>query len=496
MKYILAIDQGTTSTRAIIIDHNQKVIKSAQKEVKNYFPHEGYVLQDPNEIWLSTLSVIQELFYDEQIDVKDIISIGISNQRETTIMWDKTTGKPIYDAIVWQSRQSSEIVKRYKDAGYEDFIKEKTGLILDSYFSATKIKWIFENVEGARENENLLFGTVDTWLLYKLTNGKVHATDVTNASRTCLMNIKTLKWDEELLKLFDIPEYILPEIKNTADDFGRVEEYYLFSNPCPINALVGDQQAALFGESCFKRGESKNTYGTGGFLLINTGDDIVNSKNGLLSTVAWSLSDKIKDENISNLSYALEGSIFVSGSLIQWLRDGLRIIQSAKQTEEIAKSLKDNGGVYIIPSFTGMGAPHWNEKAKGAIFGLTRGSDYRYLVRASLEAMAYQVKDLIDAIENDIDFGIDSLKVDGGASENNFLLQFQSDILGIDVIRNENKESTALGAARLAGLYCNYFSMDDFRSDKLSTFSPKLSKDNAKQLYDKWLYYLNKNLDD
>ncbi len=263
-----------------------------------------------------------------------------------------------------------------------------------------------------------------------------------------------------------------------------------------INALVGDQQAALFGESCFKRGESKNTYGTGGFLLINTGDDIVNSKNGLLSTVAWSLSDKIKDENISNLSYALEGSIFVSGSLIQWLRDGLRIIQSAKQTEEIAKSLKDNGGVYIIPSFTGMGAPHWNEKAKGAIFGLTRGSDYRYLVRASLEAMAYQVKDLIDAIENDIDFGIDSLKVDGGASENNFLLQFQSDILGIDVIRNENKESTALGAARLAGLYCNYFSMDDFRSDKLSTFSPKLSKDNAKQLYDKWLYYLNKNLDD
>lgn len=492
MKYILAIDQGTTSTRAIIFDKEQNVIKSAQKELKNYFLEDGYVLADPGEIWLSTLSVIQELFYDGQIDAKDVVSIGISNQRETTIMWDKVTGKPVYDAIIWQSKQSSAIVERYKKLGCEEVIKEKTGLILDSYFSATKIRWIFENVEGVKDNPNILFGTVDTWLLYKLTGGKVHATDVTNASRTCLMNIHTLSWDDELLELFDIPKYILPSIKNTADDYGRVEEYYFFSNPCPINALVGDQQAALFGQSCFKKGESKNTYGTGGFLLVNTGDEIVKSKNGLLSTVAWRLSDDVK--GISALSYALEGSIFVSGSLIQWLRDSLKIIDDANQTEMIARSVDSNGGVYIIPAFAGMGAPYWNEKAKGAIFGLTRGSDYRHIVRASLEAMTYQVKDLLLAIKSDFDFKIESLKVDGGASVNDFLLEFQSNILQIPVIRNKMKESTALGACRFAGLYANYYTIDDFKRDDVDIFEPSISNADANDLYEMWLYYLNKCL--
>lgn len=486
MQYILAIDQGTTSTRAILFDEDQNVVKSAQKELENSFPKPGYVLQDANEIWLSTLSVIQEIFYDGKIKAEDVKGIGITNQRETTIMWDKTTGQPVYDAIVWQSRQTSEIIDRYKKMGIEPMVKEKTGLILDPYFSFSKIIWLYENVEGLKDNPNILFGTVDTWLTYKLTGGEVFATDVTNASRTGLMNIHTLKWDEELLELYDIPASILPEIKNTSDYFGMVKEYYFFNHECPITCLIGDQQAALFGQACLEKSESKNTYGTGGFLLVNTGDEIVNSKHGLLSTVAW----KIDDEVV----YALEGSIFVSGSLIQWLRDGLKIIDSAKDSESIALSVKDNGGVYIVPAFVGMGAPYWNKKAKGAIFGLTRGSDYRYLVRASLEAMAYQVKDLLNAASEDINHEITSLKIDGGASVNNFLAQFQSDLLQIDIIRSNMPESTALGAARLAGLKVNVYQMEDFKEKKIETFKPQLDKEKAHQLYNEWLDALNKCL--
>ena len=485
MNYILAIDQGTTSTRAIIFDENRRVVKVAQKELHNSFPKPTYVEQDANEIWLSTLSVIQELFYDGKINPFDVKGIGISNQRETTIMWDAKTGQPVYNAIVWQSRQSSAIVDRYKAKGYEELIKKKTGLILDPYFSCTKIVWLYENIEGLKEKD-VLFGTVDTWLLWKLTGGKVHATDVTNASRTGLMNIHTMEWDDELLAIFDIPRKILPEIKETADDYGEVLEYYFFSNPCKIYSLVGDQQAALFGQACFKKGESKNTYGTGGFLLVNTGNEVVESKHGLLSTVAWKIDGQT--------TYALEGSIFVSGSLIQWLRDGLRIIEKAEDSEKIALSVEDNGGVVIVPAFVGMGAPYWNENAKGLIYGLTRGSDYRHIVRAALEAMAYQVKDLLLAIEEDIDCEIKTLKVDGGASVNKFLLQFQSDILQIPVLRNNMKESTALGAATLAGLKANVYQKEDLLAEDVLMFNPQLEKAISDHLYKQWLTALNKCL--
>lgn len=477
-KYVLAIDQGTTSTRAIIFDKNQQVVKVAQKEITNFFPNPGWVEQDANEIWLSTLSVIAKVFDDHEVKPEEIESIGISNQRETTVVWNKKTGMPVYHAIVWQSRQTSDIVNKMKEDGLEPLFKEKTGLVLDPYFSGSKIKWILDNVEGAKDNDDLIFGTIDTWLLWKMTCGEVHATDVTNASRTLLFNIHTLDWDDELLNIFGIRRSMLPEIKSTSGFFGNIEKRHFFGCECPINAMVGDQQAALFGESCFNRSDIKNTYGTGGFILVNTGDEPIISNSGLLSTVAWKIKDDVK--------YALEGSIFVSGSLIQWLRDGLHFIGNANETEEIAKSINDSDGVVIVPAFVGMGAPYWNDKCKGAIFGLTRGTQVSHLVRASLESMAYQTKDLVLVMEKDINQKIKELKVDGGASVNNFLTKFQADILEMPVVKSKHKESTALGAARLAGLETSFFTMDDFKNEEFTVIEPDMKSEDVDRLYRKW----------
>ena len=478
-KYVLAFDQGTTSTRAIVFDRDQKVVKVAQKEIQNFFPHPGWVEQDANEIWLSTLAVMAQIFDGGQIKPDEIISIGITNQRETTVVWDKSTGIPVYHAIVWQSRQTADIVNDLKQKGLEPFFKEKTGLVLDPYFSASKIRWILDHVEGAQENENLLFGTIDTFLLWKFTCGGVHATDVTNASRTLLFNIHTLDWDDELLKEFNIPRRMLPEIKDTSGIFGEIDPRHFFNQTCPIAALVGDQQAALFGESCFRKGDVKNTYGTGGFILVNTGEEEIISRFGLLSTVAWKIKDEVK--------YALEGSIFVSGSLIQWLRDEMKFFTSAADSEELAASVEDSHGVVVVPAFTGLGAPYWNDSCKGAIFGLTRGTSREHIIRACIEAMAYQSKDLIRIMEEELGEKIESIKVDGGASVNKLLVQFQSDILEIPVIKPELAETTALGAARLAGLAVDFYRQEDFIDEEMTVYEPKMSHEEVEEKYARWL---------
>ncbi len=478
-KFVLAIDQGTTSTRAIIFDAKQQVVKVAQKEIANYFPHPGWVEQDANEIWLSTLGVMAQIFDGGQIKPEQIVSIGISNQRETTVVWDAQTGLPVYRAIVWQSRQTSDIVAKLKEDGLEPKIKQKTGLVLDPYFSASKIKWIRDNVEGVKDNPNLLFGTIDTFLLWKFTCGQVHATDVTNASRTLLFNIHTLNWDKELLDIFEVPEAMLPEIKDTSGFFGYIDPRHFFNRTCPITALVGDQQAALFGESCFEKSNVKNTYGTGGFILVNTGDEAIISRYGLLSTVAWKIGTEVK--------YALEGSIFVSGSLIQWLRDEMKFFVEAKDSEDLARSVKDSGGVIIVPAFTGLGAPYWNDRCKGAIFGLTRGTSRGHLARASIEAMAFQSKDLVKIMEEDIHEKIPFIKVDGGASVNKLLVQFQSDILEMPVLRPLLPETTALGAARLSGLAVDFYSRDDFKGEEVERYEPKMDHAEVEERYEKWL---------
>jgi glycerol kinase len=477
-KYILAIDQGTTSTRAILFDKDQNVVRVAQKEITNYFPHPGWVEQDANEIWLSTLSVIGQIFDGGQVTPQQVISIGITNQRETTVVWDKESGLPIYHAIVWQSRQTSDIVNKFKEQGYEPLIKEKTGLVLDPYFSASKIKWILDNVKGARENENLIFGTIDTFLLWKFTCGQVHATDVTNASRTLLFNIHTLNWDKDLLDLFEVPQRMLPEIKDTSGVFGYIDPRHFFNQTCPISSLVGDQQAALYGESCFEKSNVKNTYGTGGFILVNTGDEAIISKYGLLSTVAWKIGNEVK--------YALEGSIFVSGSLIQWLRDEMKFFTSASESEQLAGQVLDSGGVIVVPAFTGLGAPYWNDSCKGAIYGLTRGTSRAHIARASIEAMAYQSKDLIKVMEADLQEKIPYIKVDGGASVNKLLVQFQSDILEIPVIRPVLAETTALGAARLAGLAVGFYKKEDFKDEKSERYEPSMNPEEVERLYKRW----------
>lgn len=477
-KYVLAIDQGTTSTRAIIFDAKQQVVKVAQKEITNYFPHPGWVEQDANEIWLSTLGVIAQIFDGGQIKPEQIVSIGISNQRETTVVWDAQTGLPVYRAIVWQSRQTSDIVAKLKEDGLEPMIKQKTGLVLDPYFSASKIKWIRDNVEGVKGNPNLLFGTIDTFLLWKFTCGQVHATDVTNASRTLLFNIHTLNWDKELLDIFDVPEHMLPEIRDTSGFFGYIDPRHFFNRTCPITALVGDQQAALFGESCFEKSNVKNTYGTGGFILVNTGNQAIISKYGLLSTVAWKIGTEVK--------YALEGSIFVSGSLIQWLRDEMKFFVEAKDSEDLARSVKDSGGVIIVPAFTGLGAPYWNDRCKGAIFGLTRGTSRGHIARASIEAMAFQSKDLVKVMEEDINEKIPFIKVDGGASVNKLLVQFQSDILEMPVIRPLLAETTALGAARLSGLAVDFYSREDFKEEEVERYEPQMDHAEVEERYEKW----------
>ena len=444
-KYIISLDQGTTSSRAVIFDNDANVVEKVQKEFPQIYPQPGWVEHDPMEIYASQYSVMIEAIAKSGISPKDISAIGITNQRETTIVWDKNTGKPIYNAIVWQCRRTADIVEQVRDDGWKKYILENTGLVLDAYFSATKIKWILDNVEGAREKANngdLLFGTVDTWLIWKLTEGRVFATDYTNASRTMLYNIKKLRWDEKLCEYFDIPKSMLPEVKKSSDDFGSVS---ILGYDIPICGVAGDQQAALFGQSCFKKGDVKNTYGTGCFLLMNIGDTFVTSKNGLVTTIAATAGDEIQ--------YALEGSVFVGGALIQWLRDEMRFILDASDSEYFATKVTDNNGVYIVPAFTGLGAPYWDMYARGTIFGITRGTNRNHIVRAALEAIAYQTMDVIDAMKNATGIDINTLRVDGGASKNNFLMQFQADVISCNVQRAKIMETTALGVAFLAGLY-------------------------------------------
>lgn len=452
-KYIISLDQGTTSSRAVVFDDEARIIEIVQKEFPQIYPRPGWVEHDPMEIYASQYAVLIEAIAKSGIDINKVKTIGISNQRETTIVWNKNTGKPIYNAIVWQCRRTSSIVEQMKKDHLEEYVLQNTGLVLDAYFSATKLRWILDNVEGAQqeaEKGNLLFGTVDTWLIWKLTGGKVFATDYTNASRTMLFNIKTLTWDKKLCEYFNIPLSMLPKVKNSSDDFGKVS---ILGRNIPISGVAGDQQAALFGQTCFKEGEIKNTYGTGCFLLMNIGNKFVVSKHGLLTTIAATYDNKIQ--------YALEGSIFVGGALIQWLRDELRFIVESSDSEYFASKVNSNNGVYIVPAFTGLGAPYWDMYARGTIFGLTRGVTRNHIIRAALEAIAYQTLDVIKAMEKDTSLKLNNLKVDGGASQNNFLMQFQADIINTEVIRPSIMESTALGVAFLAGLKEGIFSSLD-----------------------------------
>ena len=454
-KYIMALDQGTTSSRCIIYNKKGDQISVAQKEFTQYFPQAGWVEHDPVEIWETQLTVAREALSKAGLTAGDIDSIGITNQRETTVVWDKETGEPVYNAIVWQCRRTADYCKQLKKDGLNVMFKQHTGLLIDPYFSGTKLRWILQNVEGARERAEkgeLLFGTIETWLIWNLTGGRVHVTDYSNASRTMLFNIHELCWDEFILEKLDIPKSMLPEPKPSSCIYGETEKG-LFGEAIRISGAAGDQQAALFGQTCFHAGEAKNTFGTGGFVLINTGDMPVNSAHGLLTTIAWGIDDKVE--------YALEGSVFISGALIQWLRDELGIIESAQQTEEMARQVADTAGAYIVPAFTGLGAPYWDPYARGTIVGLTRGVNRNHIVRAALESMAYQTCDLLNAMSEDLGQDLNALKVDGGASENDFLLQFQADILGCDVYRPVCIETTSLGAAYLAGLATGYWQSEE-----------------------------------
>ena len=450
-KYIMALDAGTTSNRCILFDHTGRNCAMAQKEFRQYFPNPGWVEHDANEIWSTMLGVAVQAMQQIGAKAKDIASIGITNQRETVIVWDKNTGEPVYHAIVWQCRRTSAIADALKEKGLAETIRQKTGLMIDAYFSATKVKWILDNVEGARERAKrgeLLFGTVETWLIWKLSGGKVHVTDYSNASRTMLFNINTLTWDEDILKELDIPASMLPQAKPSSCVYGVSDPSYL-GGEIPIAGAAGDQQAALFGQTCFQEGDVKNTYGTGCFLLMNTGEKPVFSKNGLLTTIAWGLDDKV--------TYALEGSIFVAGAAIQWLRDQMRLIDSAEDSEYWANKAHGTHGTYVVPAFTGLGAPHWDQYARGTIVGITRGTNKYHIIRATLESIAYQVCDVIDAMQEDSGTQLMTLRVDGGASANNFLMQFQSDMLNKPVQRPASVESTALGAAYLAGLAVGFW---------------------------------------
>lgn len=450
-KYILSFDQGTTSSRAIIFDKKGAVKAVAQKEFTQIFPQPGWVEHDGNEIWYTQLGVAAEVILKAGLTVQDIAAIGITNQRETTLVWDRETQQPIYNAIVWQDRRTAAYCNELKVKGHAESIQQKTGLVIDAYFSATKIKWILDNVEGARkkaEKGDLCFGTIDSWLLLKLTNGKAHATDVTNASRTMLFNIHSLTWDEELLKLFDIPSSMLPEVKSSSEVYGETQQL-LTAAHIPVCGIAGDQQAALFGQMCIKPGMVKNTYGTGCFMLMNTGDKPVTSKNNLLTTIAWKIGD--------NINYALEGSVFIGGAVVQWLRDGLGIIKTSPDVETLATSVKDNGGVYFVPAFTGLGAPYWNQFAKGTMFGITRGTTAAHIARASIESIGLQTMDVLNAMNADAGLSIKELRVDGGATANDLLMQFQSDLLDCMVIRPKITETTALGAAYLAGLAIGFW---------------------------------------
>ena len=480
-KYIIALDQGTTSSRAMVFDHEGTIVASAQKELTQFYPRPGYVEQDPLEIYASQSGVLAEVMAKGDLSPEEIAGIGISNQRETTILWEKDTGRPVYNAIVWQCRRTAEICEELKAAGHEDYIRENTGLLIDAYFSGTKIKWILDHVPGLQERAEkgeILFGTVDSWLIWKMTGGAVHVTDYTNASRTMLYNIRTLCWDQHILDILGIPACMLPEVRNSSEIYGTAN---LSGVPVPIAGVAGDQQAALFGQTCFDKGDAKNTYGTGCFLLMNTGSELCISKHGLVSTIAIGLNGTV--------SYALEGSVFVGGAVVQWLRDEMRFIVSAKDSEYFAASVEDNGGVYVVPAFTGFGAPHWDMYARGAIFGLTRGSNRSHIIRAALESIAYQTKDVLDAMIQDIGAPITSLRADGGASANNFLMQFQSDIIGCPVTRPRSAESTALGAAYLAGLAVGFWSgLDELRQNVQidRTFEPAMDEEIRSKLLHGW----------
>lgn len=482
-KYILSLDQGTTSSRAILFDRSGRGIGLAQKEVQQHFPSPGWVEQDAEQIWESQLQVLEQVMVENGVHPEEIAAIGIANQRETTVVWNRKTGKPIYNAIVWQSRQSLEICQQLKDKGYDTMVHGKTGLLLDAYFSGTKIKWMLDHVEGARklaEEGELLFGTIDSWLLWNLTGGKVHATDYSNASRTLLFNIYSLEWDEDLLDMLDIPRSMLPEVRPSSEVYGYTSSTIL-ETPIPIAGMAGDQQSALFGQAGFREGMAKNTYGTGCFLLMNTGDKAVASENGLLTTIAWGMDQKI--------TYALEGSIFVAGAAIQWLRDGLELIQSASESEQYANEVDGTEGVYFVPALVGLGAPYWDMEARGAILGLTRGTTKRHIIRAALESLAYQTLDVIEAMESDSGIGLRKLVVDGGAVRNNFLMQFQADILGAQVERPYVTETTALGAAYLAGLAIGYWkSREEIENMKEMdrVFSPRMGKENSEKLIQGW----------
>ncbi len=480
-KYVLALDQGTTSSRAILFDRNGRIVNISQKEFTQIYPNPGWVEHNPSEIWETQLNAAKEAI--KYIDVSEIACIGITNQRETTILWDKNTGKPVYNAIVWQSRQTSDICDDLKKSGLEPYIKENTGLVIDAYFSGTKIKWILDNVEGVRERAekgDILFGTVDTWLLWNLTGGKAHITDYSNASRTMIYNIKNLRWDEKILGILNIPSEILPEVRQSSEIYANTNAE-IFGAEIPISGIVGDQQAALFGQLCFQEGMVKNTYGTGCFMLMNTGEKIVQSHKGLITTIAWGLQGKVE--------YALEGSVFVAGAAIQWLRDELKIIHEAADSEYFANKVKDTEGVYVVPAFTGLGAPYWDMYARGAIVGLTRGAGRNHIIRATLESIAYQTKDIIEAMIEDSGINLTVLKVDGGASANNFLMQFQSDILNVNIERPEITETTALGAAYLAGLATGFWKskgevIQNWSMNK--KFKPAINDDERNRLYNGW----------
>lgn len=482
-KYMLSLDQGTTSSRAIIFDHSGKIISVSHKEFRQYFPKPGWVEHNAEEIWETQIEVARCAIKKAGIDSKDLAGIGITNQRETTVVWDRKTGKPIYNAIVWQCRRTAQICSQLEQEGYKDIIRKKTGLILDAYFSGTKIKWILDNVEGAKEkakNGDLMFGNINTWLLWHLTGGRVYATDYSNASRTMLYNIHDLKWDDDLLKLLDIPKSMLPDVMPSSYVYGMTEKD-LFGCEIPVSGMAGDQQAALFGQGCYKRGMAKNTYGTGCFMLMNTGDTPFLSNNGLITTIAWGIDGKIE--------YALEGSIFAAGAAVQWLRDELKIIDNAPESEKYAMSVKNTGGVYFVPAFVGMGAPYWDMYARGTIVGITRGTKREHIIRATLEALAYQTKDVLDAMQNDSGIKLSHLKVDGGVSANNFLMQFQSDILNTCVERPKVIETTALGAAYLAGLSCGFWQdKDDIlkNSEIDRRFIPDMNPEYRKTLLNGW----------
>ncbi len=483
MKYIMSLDQGTTSSRCILFDKAGNICASVQKEFRQIYPHPGWVEHDANEIWDTTLEVSRAAMAKLGVAAADIAAIGITNQRETTVIWDKETGEPIANAIVWQCRRTSDIIDDLVKRGYADTIRQKTGLEPDAYFSGSKIKWLLDNVPGARNRANagkLLFGTIDTWLIWKLTGGKVHVTDHTNASRTMLYNIRELCWDKELLALLDVPECILPEVKPSSHVYGKTE-FELYGGEIPIAGAAGDQQCALFGQCCFEPGQMKNTYGTGCFLLMNTGSEIVESKNGLVTTIAVGYEDHVE--------YALEGSIFVAGAAVQWLRDELGVVSNAAESQEYAEKVPDTAGGYVVPAFTGLGAPYWNQQARGAIVGITRGFSRAHLVRATLESLAYQTYDIARAMERDSGIRIGELKVDGGACANNFLMQFQSDLIGCDVYRPRCIETTALGAAYLAGLAVGYWaSMDDVKNNWAidRVFTSGMEEERRVKLLDGW----------